>query len=47
MGCVGNLAAVVALKLKKKIRLQVLIYPVLQAFDFQTPSYRENSEKLK
>lgn len=43
----GNLAAAVALKLKKKIKLQVLIYPVLQAFDFQTPSYRENNGLLK
>ncbi|XP_067938566.1 neutral cholesterol ester hydrolase 1-like [Watersipora subatra] len=43
----GNLAAAVALKLKKKIRLQVLIFPTLQAFDFQTPSYREHADTLK
>lgn len=43
----GNLAAAVALKLKKKLRLQVLIYPVLQALDYQTTSYRENSVKLR
>ncbi|XP_067938558.1 neutral cholesterol ester hydrolase 1-like isoform X2 [Watersipora subatra] len=43
----GNLAAAVALKLKKKIRLQVLIYPILQVFDFLTPSHRENAATLK
>ncbi|CAH1245207.1 AADAC [Branchiostoma lanceolatum] len=42
----GNLAAAVALRLKKDdkkkfppLKLQALIYPALQAFDFQTPSW--------
>lgn len=43
----GNLAASVALRFKKKIRLQVLIYPILQMFNFQTSSYTELNGKLK
>ncbi|XP_038051236.1 neutral cholesterol ester hydrolase 1-like [Patiria miniata] len=46
----GNLAAVVAQRLTfdpeyrdlPKPKLQVLIYPALQAFDFNTPSYQRN-----
>ena len=43
----GNLATTVALRLKKaqnKPKLQVLIYPVVQAIDFKTPSYQQNGE---
>ncbi|KAM9333290.1 neutral cholesterol ester hydrolase 1-like [Pholidichthys leucotaenia] len=44
----GNLAAAVAQtfstddSLKVKFKLQALIYPVLQALDFHTPSYQQN-----
>lgn len=44
----GNLAAAVAQKfgsddtLKVKFKAQALIYPVLQALDFHTPSYQQN-----
>ncbi|XP_022102021.1 neutral cholesterol ester hydrolase 1-like [Acanthaster planci] len=46
----GNLAAATTQRLTfdhkyrdlPKVKLQVLIYPVLQAFDFQTPSYQRN-----
>ncbi|XP_039900196.1 neutral cholesterol ester hydrolase 1-like [Simochromis diagramma] len=44
----GNLAAAVAQKLssddtlKVKFKVQALIYPVLQALDFHTPSYQQN-----
>ncbi|XP_022102042.1 neutral cholesterol ester hydrolase 1-like [Acanthaster planci] len=46
----GNLAAATAQRLTfdqryrdlPKVKLQVLIYPVLQGFDFQTPSYQWN-----
>ncbi|XP_022102069.1 neutral cholesterol ester hydrolase 1-like [Acanthaster planci] len=48
----GNLAAAVAQRLTfmpqykdlPKLRMQVLIYPCLQAFDFQTPSYQQNGD---
>ena len=50
----GNLAAAVAQRLTfnpkyqdlPRIKLQVLIYPCLQAFDFQTPSYQRNGDYL-
>ncbi|XP_054436589.1 neutral cholesterol ester hydrolase 1 [Pteronotus mesoamericanus] len=44
----GNLATVLAQQfsqdanLKNKIKVQALIYPVLQALDFNTPSYQQN-----
>ncbi|XP_048360787.1 neutral cholesterol ester hydrolase 1 [Sphaerodactylus townsendi] len=44
----GNLAAAVCQELSQdenetsSFKLQALIYPVLQAFDFNTPSYRQN-----
>ncbi|KAM7108155.1 LOW QUALITY PROTEIN: neutral cholesterol ester hydrolase 1 [Ciconia maguari] len=44
----GNLAAAVCQQLSKdehltiRTKLQALIYPVLQAFDFNTPSYQQN-----
>lgn len=40
----GNLAAAVAAQLKKRLRMQILIYPMLQAFDFLTPAYVDNRE---
>lgn len=40
----GTLAAAVAAQLKKRLRMQVLIYPLLQAFDFLTPAHVDNRE---
>ncbi|XP_072547299.1 neutral cholesterol ester hydrolase 1a isoform X2 [Salminus brasiliensis] len=46
----GNLAAAVAQQIGKdngtagKFKLQVLIYPVLQALDFNTASYQQNQQ---
>ncbi|KAK3084829.1 hypothetical protein FSP39_019790 [Pinctada imbricata] len=38
----GHLTAAVSLRLKKKIKIQIPIYPCLQLFDLMTPSYIEN-----
>ncbi|XP_060098503.1 neutral cholesterol ester hydrolase 1 [Heteronotia binoei] len=44
----GNLAAAVCQEMSQdqnetgRFKLQALIYPILQAFDFNTPSYRQN-----
>ncbi|XP_053566116.1 neutral cholesterol ester hydrolase 1 [Bombina bombina] len=46
----GNLAAAVCQQLtedkslRTKVKLQVLIYPVLQVLDFNTPSYQQNKD---
>uniref|UniRef100_A0A8C3HR78 Neutral cholesterol ester hydrolase 1 n=2 Tax=Emydidae TaxID=8476 RepID=A0A8C3HR78_CHRPI len=46
----GNLAAAVCQQLSlddsvtNKLKLQALIYPVLQALDFNTPSYQQNTD---
>jgi acetyl esterase len=41
----GNLAAVVARRLKERIKLQLLVYPVIDA-GVNTPSYREFDERF-
>jgi acetyl esterase len=41
----GNLAAVVARRLKDRLKLQLLIYPVIDA-GVNTPSYREFDERF-
>ncbi|KAK3606454.1 hypothetical protein CHS0354_041400 [Potamilus streckersoni] len=38
----GHLTAAIAFRLKKNIKIQIPIYPCLQLFDLQTPSYIEN-----
>ncbi|KAH3887526.1 neutral cholesterol ester hydrolase 1-like [Dreissena polymorpha] len=40
----GHLTAAVSLRLKKKIKIQIPIYPCLQLFDLKTPSYIENKD---
>ncbi|XP_028831368.1 neutral cholesterol ester hydrolase 1a [Denticeps clupeoides] len=46
----GNLAAVVAQQISvddsisNKFKVQALVYPVLQALDFNTPSYQQNKD---
>jgi len=42
----GHLTAAVALRLEKKIKLQIPIYPCLQLLDLQTPSYLENKQYI-
>ncbi|XP_022102065.1 neutral cholesterol ester hydrolase 1-like isoform X2 [Acanthaster planci] len=50
----GNLAAAVSQRLAfdpkykelPKLKMQILLYPCLQAFDFQTPSYQQNRNLL-
>ena len=42
----GHLTAAVAMKLKKKIKISIPIYPCLQLFDLQTPSYIENKDYI-
>ena len=42
----GHLTCAVALRLKKKIKIQIPIYPCLQLFDLQTPSYIENKDYI-
>lgn len=42
----GHLTAAVSLRLKKKIKIQIPIYPCLQLFDLQTPSYIENKDYI-
>ncbi|XP_033748456.1 neutral cholesterol ester hydrolase 1-like [Pecten maximus] len=42
----GHLTAAVALRLKKKIKIQIPIYPCLQLFDMKTPSYIENKNYI-
>ena len=44
----GNLATAVCLRLRdeghpQRLRFQVILYPALQAIDFQLPSYQQNS----
>lgn len=40
----GNMAAAVALKLRSKIALQILLVPSLQFFNWKTTSFVENNE---
>lgn len=42
----GHLSAAVSLRLKKKIKIQIPIYPCLQLLDLQTPSYIENKQYI-
>nr|KAG5713087.1 hypothetical protein BaRGS_021881 [Batillaria attramentaria] len=45
-GAGGNLAAAVALALRDKLTMQILINPALQALNFGTPSYQDNARLL-
>ncbi|KAK7114157.1 neutral cholesterol ester hydrolase 1-like [Littorina saxatilis] len=45
-GAGGNLAAAVALALRDKLTMQILINPALQALNFATPSYQDNARLL-
>lgn len=45
-GSGGNIAAAVARATAGKIFMQILINPALQMLDFETPSYRDNSDTL-
>ncbi|CAC5394786.1 unnamed protein product [Mytilus coruscus] len=42
----GHLSAAVAMAMKKEIKISVPIYPCLQLFDLQTPSYIENKDYI-
>ncbi|XP_067667961.1 arylacetamide deacetylase-like [Haliotis asinina] len=43
----GNLAAAVSLRLKEKIRVQVLLVPVLQVLNFNTTGFIENVSYMR
>ena len=45
-GAGGNLAAAVARYFPNKIMIQILINPILQMLDFNTPSYQDNADVL-
>ncbi|KAK6186428.1 hypothetical protein SNE40_008466 [Patella caerulea] len=45
-GSGGNIAAAVAITLKEKIKMQLLINPALQMVNFKTPSYQDNEDVL-
>ncbi|XP_025115908.1 arylacetamide deacetylase-like isoform X2 [Pomacea canaliculata] len=45
-GAGGNLAAAVALALRDKLSMQILINPALQALNLATPSYQDNAKLL-
>ncbi|XP_061196757.1 arylacetamide deacetylase-like [Saccostrea echinata] len=42
----GNMAASLAIEFRSKIFMQILINPMLQMFDFQTPSFQDHKELL-
>ena len=41
-----QLTCAVSLRLKKKVKIEIPIYPCLQLFDLQTPSYSENKDYI-
>lgn len=48
----GNLAMAVSLRMRSethipKLKVQALLYPALQAMDFNTPSYQQYSQRLR